>query len=64
MKTTEYLTADELARRLGLRPDTVRQWARKRRIPAIRLSPKVIRFDLDKVMSFLSSNGKGDGHVA
>ena len=42
---SEYLTADELARKFRLSPDTVRDMARRGKIPSIRLSAKVIRFD-------------------
>ena len=42
---SEYLTADELALKLRLAPDTVREMARRGKIPSIRISPKVIRFD-------------------
>ena len=47
------LTAEELAERLRVRPNTVKAWARDGRIPAIRLSPKIIRFDLDEVVEAL-----------
>lgn len=42
---TELLTAEELADRLRIRPDTVRSWSRRGLIPKITLSRKVIRFD-------------------
>lgn len=42
---SDYLTADELALKLRLAPDTVREMARRGKIPSIRISPKVIRFD-------------------
>jgi excisionase family DNA binding protein len=42
---SELLTADELAQRLRLRPGTVRRWALAGKIPAIRISAKVVRFD-------------------
>lgn len=41
----DLVTADELAVRLRVRPDTVRRWARAGLIPSIRLSAKVRRFD-------------------
>lgn len=50
----ELLTAEELAGRLKIRPDTVKTWARQGRIPAMRLSPKVLRFDFDDVRESLS----------
>lgn len=53
--TNDLLTADELAARLRLRPDTIRSWARRSLIPAIRLSPKVIRFDQAAVVKTLTA---------
>jgi excisionase family DNA binding protein len=41
----ELLTADELANRLKVRPTTVKEWARAGWLPAVRVSPKVVRFD-------------------
>ena len=41
----DYLTTPELAQRLRLSPETILQMVRDNKIPAIRLSPKVIRFD-------------------
>jgi len=42
---TEYLTAEELGHRLRLSTETIRQMARDGKLPCIRLSAKVIRFD-------------------
>jgi len=44
----------ELAAALRLTADTVRRLARENRIPAIRLSPKVIRFDPAAVAAALA----------
>ena len=44
------LTAEELAERLRLRPRTIRRWYRRGFIPAIRFSPKVVRYDLAEVI--------------
>ena len=41
----DYLTAAQLAERLQVSADTVRGWAKSGRIPEIRISPKVRRFD-------------------
>ncbi len=41
----ELLTAEELGKRLRLTTETVRRWAREGMIPAIRISPRVVRFD-------------------
>jgi excisionase family DNA binding protein len=49
----EILTANELADRLQLKPGTVRSWAREGRIPALRPTPKVLRFELQRVLEAL-----------
>ena len=54
-QATELLTAQELAKHLRLSPETVHEWARSGAIPSLRLSPKVIRFDIKAVMSALAS---------
>lgn len=58
---TELFTAEELANRLRVRPDTVRNWARRGLIPAVRLSPKVIRFDLAAVVEATTRPQSADG---
>lgn len=57
-KPNELLTADELAERLRVRPATIRLWAREGRIPRIRISGKVIRFDVSAVIDLLQANEK------
>ncbi len=47
------ITTRELAERLGLQPDTIRRWARARRIPALRIGEKTLRFDLAEVIAAL-----------
>ena len=42
---SNFETAEELAERLRLRPDTIRLWTRQGIIPAIRVTGKVIRYD-------------------
>lgn len=49
----QLLTASELAHRLRLRPDTVKQWTREGILPAIRITGKVIRYDLAEVRGAL-----------
>ncbi|HOX40189.1 MAG TPA: helix-turn-helix domain-containing protein [Candidatus Brocadiia bacterium] len=46
---TEYLTAEDVANRLHVTPGTIRRWVRQGRIPEIRISPKIRRFDPDAV---------------
>lgn len=44
------LTADELAEVIGVSVGTIAEWAKAGRIPAIRFSTRVQRFDLDEVI--------------
>jgi len=50
----ELLTADELATWLRIRPRTVRDWSRRGRIPARRLSHKIVRYVASEVIEALS----------
>lgn len=45
----ELLTRKELATRLRLQPDTIRLWTRDGILPAIRITGKVIRYELAEV---------------
>ncbi|PWT93639.1 MAG: hypothetical protein C5B55_04170 [Blastocatellia bacterium] len=49
----EFLTARQLAQFLQVSEATVRRLARKRRIPSVRLTPRIIRFHLDAVREAL-----------
>jgi len=49
----EFLTARQLATVLQVSESTVRRLARKRRIPSVRLTPRIIRFHLDAVREAL-----------
>ena len=57
-KMIDLLTADELASRLRMKPSTVRDWARRGLIPAIRLSHKVVRYDLHQVVEAMRNKDK------
>ncbi|HUU92558.1 MAG TPA: helix-turn-helix domain-containing protein [Phycisphaerae bacterium] len=54
----ELLTAEELAVRLKVRPETVKAWARSGRIPVIRFSRKVLRFDIEAVSRTIAERGR------
>ncbi len=57
----DLLTADQLANRLGVKPRTVRQWHQTGLIPATRLTPKVIRYNLDEVVASLQKRQAAKG---
>jgi excisionase family DNA binding protein len=61
MSDTELLTVDQLADRLHLRPRTVQAWARRGRIPAVKLSAKVVRFDWPAVLAALRNLAQPQG---
>jgi excisionase family DNA binding protein len=49
----EFLTARQLAAILQVSESTVRRLAQKRRIPAVRITPHIIRFHLQAVREAL-----------
>ena len=49
----DFLTAEQIAKRLSVSPRTVRSWRLAGIIPAIRLTNKVVRYDLDEVITAL-----------
>jgi len=51
-----YVSAGVVAQHLGLRPNTVIQWARVGRIPCLKMSPRVIRFRLPAVVAALRAD--------
>jgi excisionase family DNA binding protein len=57
----DILTTEGLARRLQVRPDTIRRWVHRGLVPVLRVSPKVMRFDLAEVMRALQERGRGGG---
>jgi excisionase family DNA binding protein len=54
----EFLTARQLARLLQVSETTVHRLARERRIPSLRLTPRLIRFHLPSVRDALGGNSK------
>jgi len=52
----KIVTAEKLAEQLSLKPKTIREWARQGKIPSLRISPKVIRFNPDEVLLALENN--------
>jgi excisionase family DNA binding protein len=55
----ELLTATELAERLRVRPETVRQWARDGRIPRVKVNAKITRYDVADVIRALKGREEG-----
>ena len=47
----EIVTVTQLAKRLQLKPETVRIWARKGLIPSLHPTPKTLRFEIDSVLT-------------
>jgi hypothetical protein len=58
-KSDDLLSRAELADRLRVMPSTVGRWTRLGRIPARRLSSKVVRYDLAAVLSALDAHQQG-----
>jgi len=46
-------TAEAMADRLGVSPRTIRDWARTGKIPCVRITAKVVRFDVADVLQSL-----------
>jgi excisionase family DNA binding protein len=55
IRTADLLTARELASHLGVKPGTILDWHRQGKIPARRLSHKVLRFNLRDVLTSLDN---------
>ena len=53
MATNTLHDSHQLGLRLGVRSETIRSWARQGRIPCIRITGKVIRFDWEDVLAAL-----------
>jgi DNA-binding CsgD family transcriptional regulator len=50
------VTAEEIARLIGIAPRTVRHWGRMGKIPRVKITAKVVRFDLGDVLKALKSS--------
>ena len=62
MSTKKLLTAEEVAEALEVRPSTVRLWARRGWIPTIRLTSKVVRYELNAIDARRNSKRPGKKH--
>ena len=58
MTTNEWLTVEEIAQELKLHPDTIREYIRKKQLPAFRFGTnyRVKRVDYDKFVQDRSTN--------
>ena len=52
MKT--LMSATDVAAHVGIKPSTVKRWARQGRIPSMRLTDRVVRFDPEAVEKALA----------
>lgn len=50
----KLVTAEEMAQELNVSPSTIAEWGRQGKIPRVRVSPKIIRYDKDATLSALS----------
>ena len=57
----EIVTVTQLAKRLQLKPETIRIWARKGLIPSLHPTPKTIRFEMDSVLAAIEEITKRKG---
>ncbi len=56
-----FLDQGEVAKRLGLQPRTVGNWAREQKLPAYRFG-RLLRFKWDEVESALAANFRCSSH--
>ncbi len=60
----KLFTAEEISKFLGLRPSTIKNWARRGLIPSLKVSPKAIRFDLTEVIDTIKGRRDRDGKIS
>lgn len=53
--TQTLLTRPELAESLGVSVSTISKWMRQRRIPFLKLSPRMVRFEPSQVREQLAA---------
>ena len=59
----ELITSSELAARLKLTAETVREWSRTGKIPRIAITKKCVRYDYDAVVHALAERSEArDGN--
>jgi excisionase family DNA binding protein len=58
---TEYLSAQQLAPRYGVTASTIKRWAREGRIPCVRPTARVIRFNVAAVDAAIGRDARRPG---
>jgi excisionase family DNA binding protein len=53
------LDINQAAERLAVHPMTLYRWARAKRVPAIRIGPRVLRFDPRALDRFIAASSDG-----
>jgi excisionase family DNA binding protein len=59
--SNDWVTAKELAHRMRVTPDTIKAWSREGRIPSVRVSARVLRFNVAEVMAAIRAKGASNG---
>lgn len=52
--SNKLVTAEEIAQELNVSPSTITEWGRQGKIPRVKISPKVIRYDKENTLLVLS----------
>lgn len=52
--SNKLVTAEEIAQELNVSPSTVTEWGRQGKIPRVKISRKIIRYDKDNTLLVLS----------
>jgi len=55
----KLMTAEEIAEGLNVSPSTVKEWGREGKIPRVKVSHKIIRYDPEAVQSALLKMASG-----
>ena len=50
---TELFTAEEIAEKLNIKPSTLMMWGRQHKIPRVKVSHKIIRYNYEAVKKAL-----------
>lgn len=61
MNDPDLLTAEQLGDRLHVRPSTIRRWTQDGRIPTVRLTAKVVRYELAAVVAAMTNGQEPEG---